>query len=112
MAAGASAGAASPSGMASPGWPIQASVAPTFTTSPSLASSDKITPEPGLGISVSTLSVFTSRMGSYSSTLSPAAFSHLVTVASVTASPNKGMISLVGMAAPSFSLVACASRDQ
>src|SRR5699024_11509201 len=49
------------------------------------------TPATGDGISVSTLSVETSRSGSSTSTVSPTFFNHWVTVPSVTLSPRSGM---------------------
>jgi hypothetical protein len=55
------------------------------------------TPAAGDGISVSTLSVETSRRGSSASTRSPSCFSHRVTVPSVTLSPSRGMVTDVGM---------------
>ena len=48
-------------------------------------------PDAGEGISVSTLSVDTSRSGSSTSTRSPSFFSQRVTVPSVTLSPSCGI---------------------
>ena len=49
----------------------------------------------GEGISVSTLSVETSRRGSSTATSSPSCFSHRVTVPSVTDSPSAGIVTVV-----------------
>ena len=51
-----------------------------------------MTPATGEGISVSTLSVETSRSGSSTSTLSPTFLSQRVTVPSVTLSPSAGRL--------------------
>ena len=97
-AAGASvAGAPPPS--ASLGSPITASTAPTSTVSSSCALISSSTPEVGEGISVSTLSVDTSRSGSSASTVSPTCLSHRLTVPSVTLSPSAGRVTEVDMAA-------------
>ena len=52
----------------SPGFPINANIAPTFAGTPSSAMIFNTVPDAGAGISVSTLSVFTSRSGSSSLT--------------------------------------------
>jgi hypothetical protein len=54
-------------------------------------------PDAGDGISVSTLSVDTSRSGSSASTRSPSFFSQRVTVPSVTLSPSWGMVTATDM---------------
>src|SRR2546425_1073326 len=54
-------------------------------------------PDAGDGISVSTLSVDTSRSGSSASTCSPSFLSQRVTVPSVTLSPSCGMVTETGM---------------
>jgi len=59
-----------------------------------------MTPEVGLGISESTLSVFTSSKDSNSWMLSPSFFNHFITVPSTTDSPNCGMITCVAMLPP------------
>ncbi len=64
------------------------------------------TPATGDGISVSTLSVETSRSGSSSSTVSPTLFSHWVMVPSVTLSPRAGMVT--GVPGPSESAAGAA----
>ncbi len=70
---------------------ITASCAPTSTVSSSPTAISRSTPAAGEGISVSTLSVDTSRSGSSASTRSPSFFSQRVTVPSVTLSPSWGM---------------------
>ncbi len=71
--------------------------APISTVSSSSTRILVSTPATGDGISVSTLSVETSRSGSSTSTVSPTFFSHWVTVPSVTLSPRAGMETEVGM---------------
>ena len=58
-----------------------------------------IVPATGDGISVSTLSVETSRSASSTATLSPTFFSQRVTVPSVTLSPRAGIVIIVPLAA-------------
>src|SRR3990172_2342296 len=92
--------AGSPSGTASPAVPIIASPVPACTVCPSGTTIRSSTPLAGEGISVSTLSVFTSSSGSNSLTDCPSAFSHFETVPSTTDSPSCGMVTWVGMSAP------------
>jgi hypothetical protein len=70
---------------------MTASCAPTATVSSSSTEMPRRMPDAGEGISVSTLSVDTSRSGSSTSTRSPSFFSQRVTVPSVTLSPSCGM---------------------
>ena len=84
LAAGFSEAAAEPS-------PMRAMTAPTSTVSSSSARISTRVPATGDGISVSTLSVETSRSGSSTSTVSPTDFSHWVMVPSVTDSPSSGI---------------------
>src|SRR5699024_2314981 len=81
----------------SPSSPIRAISAPMSTVSSSSTRILVRTPATGDGISVSTLSVETSRSGSSTSTVSPTFFNHWVTVPSVTLSPRSGMETDVGM---------------
>src|SRR5664279_4328165 len=87
LAGGAGSGAA-----AAPASPMTPSCAPTSMvwSSPTVISSR--VPATGEGISVSTLSVDTSTIGSSSATSSPTALSHRVTVPSVTDSPISGSV--------------------
>ena len=87
-AAGTDAGAALP---ALPDAPIDASLVPTATVESTGTSIERSTPDAGDGISVSTLSVETSRSGSSTEILSPTFFNHRVTVPSVTDSPSAGI---------------------
>ena len=57
------------------------------------------TPDAGDGISVSTLSVETSRRASSTVTLSPTCFNQRVTVPSVTDSPSAGIVTMVPLPA-------------
>ena len=82
---GAAAAGSAPSGA------ISASFAPTSTVSPSWTRILVTTPVPGLGTSVSTLSVEISSSGWSASIVSPSAFSHLTTVPSETETPICGM---------------------
>ena len=93
---------------ASSGSPMTASTPPTSTVSSSVASMLSSTPDAGAGISVSTLSVETSRSGSSAATVSPTAFNHRVIVPSVTLSPSCGMVTVTGMRAP----CGCVKCDQ
>ena len=77
--------------------PITASTAPTSTVSSSCALISSSTPDVGEGISVSTLSVETSRRGSSASTVSPTCLSQRLTVPSVTLSPSAGRVTEVDM---------------
>src|SRR5690242_15206068 len=79
--------------------PMTASSAPTSTVSSSATRILVSTPAAGDGISVSTLSVETSRRGSSASTCSPSCLSQRVTVPSVTLSPRAGMVTDVGIGA-------------
>ena len=63
---------------------------PTFTVFPSSTKIFSIIPFDGAGTSTLTLSVSSSTIASSAVTLSPTAFSHLATVASVTDSPSTG----------------------
>ncbi len=99
----AAAGASTPActGCA-PGPPMRTSGVPTGTVSPAGTRISTITPSYGLGISESTLSVDTSNSGSSKATSSPACFSQLPTVPSVTVSPSLGMVTT--HSSPSLSL--------
>ena len=66
--------------------------APTAAVASSPTVMEMSVPLAGAGISVSTLSVETSRIGSSACTASPTAFSHRVTVPSVTDSPSCGSV--------------------
>ena len=77
---------------------MTASSAPTATVSSSSTAMPRRMPDAGEGISVSTLSVDTSRSGSSTSTRSPSFFSQRVTVPSVTLSPSCGMDTETDMA--------------
>ena len=77
--------------VSSPSSPISAMTSPTSTVSSSSAIIFVNTPATGEGISVSTLSVETSRSGSSTATVSPTCLSHVVTVPSVTDSPSSGI---------------------
>ena len=71
---------------------ITASSAPTSTVTSSRTLMATTTPPAGAGISVSTLSVLTSKSGSSASTRSPSFLSHRVTVPSETLSPRRGIV--------------------
>src|SRR3712207_6155216 len=86
-----------PAPLPSPSPPMTASSAPTSTVSSSATRILVSTPAAGDGISVSTLSVETSRRGSSASTCSPSCLSQRVTVPSVTLSPRAGMVTDVGI---------------
>ena len=88
-AGGAATGAAIGAAVAEP---IKARRAPTATVASTGTSIDKMVPDAGAGISVSTLSVDTSRRGSSTEIESPTFLSHLVTVPSVTDSPRAGIV--------------------
>src|SRR5688572_19661554 len=77
---------------------MTASSAPTSTVSSSATRIVVSTPAAGEGISVSTLSVETSRSGSSTSTRSPSCLSQRVTVPSVTLSPRAGICTEKAMA--------------
>jgi hypothetical protein len=70
---------------------MSASTVPTSTVSPSGTTICATTPSPGLGTSVSTLSVEISRSGSSRPTCSPTCLSHFVIVPSETDTPIWGM---------------------
>jgi hypothetical protein len=91
---GAAGAAVPPSAVSS----ITASSAPTATVSSSATVMPRRIPDTGEGISVSTLSVETSRSGSSASTRSPSFLSQRVTVPSVTLSPSWGMDTETDMA--------------
>ena len=74
-----------------PAGPMTASFVPTSTVSPSGTRIWRRTPEPGLGTSVSTLSVEISSSVSSAWTVSPTCFDHLVIVPSETETPICGM---------------------
>src|SRR5262245_23633178 len=76
---------------------MTARTAPTSTVSSSWALISSSLPATGEGISVSTLSVETSRSGSSTATSSPMDLSHWVTVPSVTLSPSAGRVTSVAM---------------
>merc|ERR1719370_1886018 len=78
-AAGGAAAAGAAAGLAPPGpsW-ILRSCTPGWTVLPSSTSSSVITPEPGEGTGTEVLSVSISQRTSSSETLSPTAFSHLM----------------------------------
>ena len=87
-----SGGASSAAGAATaPSGAITASFVPTSTVSPSWTRICCTTPEPGLGTSVSTLSVEISSSDSSASIGSPSCLSHLVIVPSETETPIWGM---------------------
>src|SRR4051812_25041163 len=87
-----SGGVSSAAGVVSaPSGPITASFVPTSTVSPSWTRICCTIPEPGLGTSVSTLSVEISSSDSSASTGSPSCLSHLVIVPSETETPIWGM---------------------
>lgn len=71
---------------------IRARGVPTGTVSPSATSSSVTRPVTGAGTSVSTLSVAISRTGVNAVTVSPTLHNHCRTVASVTVSPNCGIV--------------------
>ena len=71
--------------------PITASLVPTSTVSPSWTRICWTTPLPGLGTSVSTLSVEISSSGSSAATSSPSCLSHFVIVPSETETPIWGI---------------------
>ncbi len=77
--------------------PTTASSAPTSTVSSSSTLISRRVPATGEGISVSTLSVETSRSGSSTATSSPTDFNHRVTVPSVTDSPSAGRLTEVAI---------------
>ncbi len=89
--AGAAAGAAAASELSAVS--NVASSAPIGTVSPSLTLTALSVPATGDGISVFTLSVWTSTSRSYFSTFSPGCFSHFPMVPSVTDSPSFGIFS-------------------
>jgi hypothetical protein len=69
-----------------------ANSAPTGTVASTATTILAITPATGEGISVSTLSVETSRRGSSIAMVSPSDLSQRVTVPSVTLSPSAGIV--------------------
>jgi len=75
--------------------PISAKRAPTGTVESTGTSIARTVPETGEGISVSTLSVETSKSASSTFTVSPTFLSQRVTVPSVTLSPSAGMVTMV-----------------
>ena len=103
----AGAGASSAGAAAAFASPMRAMTAPTSTVSSSSARISTMVPATGDGISVSTLSVETSRSGSSTSTVSPTALSHWVMVPSVTDSPSSGISTSV--AAPEAAGAAAAA---
>ena len=74
-----------------PAGAITASSVPTSTVSPSATRISATIPSPGLGTSVSTLSVEISSRASSAATASPSALSHFVIVPSETDTPIWGM---------------------
>ncbi len=79
---------------------MTASSAPTSTVSSSSALISRSVPATGEGISVSTLSVETSRSASSTATSSPTCLSQRVTVPSVTDSPRAGRVTDVVLPPP------------
>src|SRR6187551_966901 len=94
-------------GGAEPAGPMTASFVPTSTVSPSGTRICSTTPDPGLGTSVSTLSVEISSSDSSAAISSPSFFSHLVIVPSDTETPICGMTTsiAVSVAIPSGHLL-------
>jgi hypothetical protein len=90
---------------------MTASSDPTSTVSSSATVMLLKIPDAGEGISVSTLSVDTSRSGSSASTCSPSFLSQRVTVPSVTLSPSWGMVTETDMVL-SDSSWCCSGVDQ
>ena len=90
-----SAGAGSAGATAAPAGAMRARTVPTSTVSPSWTRISATTPSPGLGTSVSTLSVEISRSGSSRPIASPTCLSHLVTVPSETDTPIWGITTSV-----------------
>jgi len=80
-----------------PSGAITASVVPTSTVSPSWTRIFWTIPLPGLGTSVSTLSVEISSSGSSASIASPSLRSHFVTVPSDTETPICGMTTSIAV---------------
>ena len=80
---------------AAPAGAMRARTVPTSTVSPSWTRISATTPSPGLGTSVSTLSVEISRSGSSRPIASPTCLSHLVTVPSETDTPIWGITTSV-----------------
>ena len=78
-----------------PAPPIRPRRAPTGTVVSTVTSIARRVPATGDGISVSTLSVETSRSASSTATESPIFFSHRVTVPSLTLSPSAGIVMTV-----------------
>jgi hypothetical protein len=78
-----------------PAPPITAKRAPTGTVESTGTSIERIVPATGEGISVSTLSVDTSRRASSTAIESPTPFSQRVTVPSLTLSPSAGIVIMV-----------------
>ena len=86
------AGVAATGALAVEASPMTASSAPTATVESTGTTMRVRIPDAGDGISVSTLSVETSRSGSSTLTNSPSALSQRVTVPSVTLSPSAGIV--------------------
>ena len=103
----ARAGAGSAAGTA-PASPMRASTVPTSTVPPSCTRISLSNPAAGDGTSESTLSVETSKRGSFSATWSPTSLNQRVIVPSVTVSPSWGIvisaivISAIGSGGPSW----------
>src|SRR5437764_6092058 len=103
---GASGSAAPAAGASEADPPICPSFVPTSTVSPSWTRICVSVPEPGLGTSVSTLSVEISSSGSSASTCSPSCFSQRVIVPSETDTPICGITTSTAVSvAMCFSLV-------
>src|SRR5436853_5828609 len=103
---GASGSAASAAGASEADPPIWPSFVPTSTVSPSWTRICVSVPDPGLGTSVSTLSVEISSSGSSASTCSPSCFSQRVIVPSETDTPICGITTSTAVSvAMCFSLV-------
>ena len=90
-AGGSTAATGAASGPAEPSGAMTASLVPTSTVSPSCTRISCTTPAPGLGTSVSTLSVEISSSGSSWAIASPGCLSHLMIVPSDTDTPIWGM---------------------
>ena len=93
--AGSGGVSAAPERRVAPSGAITASTVPTSTVSPSWTRILATTPSPGLGTSVSTLSVEISSSGSSRPIGSPSCLSHFVIVPSETDTPIWGMTTSV-----------------
>ena len=98
----AGAGSAAGSTTADPAGAITASTVPTSTVSPSATRISATMPSPGLGTSVSTLSVEISSSGSSWAIGSPGCFSHFVIVPSETDTPIWGITTSICVPVATF----------